>query len=97
MSDNREMYADAEVIATLRRELADAHGCAQALERRAAAVTLDNARLRAKLLEVWDSVPSSYSEDDPLVKRHARVLNTIIPFLAALASSPDAMVEAPHE
>ena len=33
--------------------------------------------LEAKLLEVWESVPATYDDADPLADRHAQALNAI--------------------
>ena len=44
----------------------------------------ENARLTARiqelellLREIWDSIPSTYDENDPMVQRHAKALNAI--------------------
>ena len=34
-------------------------------------------RLAAIAQEVWDSIPASYDDNDPMVKRHARALNAL--------------------
>ena len=39
-------------------------------------------RLEAVLREVWDSIPSSYDTDDPMVQRHAAALNALGSLLA---------------
>ena len=40
-------------------------------------------RWREDAREVWDSIPSSYDDTDPLVQRHARALNALGVALAA--------------
>jgi len=46
------------------------------------------AALEEALREVWESVPSSYREDDPMVQRHAQALNAIPAALARPTPTP---------
>ena len=99
------MAADAETIATLRRELEEARekldlwdewkltvetnadGNVRRLGHQLAAVTLDNARLR----KLADRAVYAYLDDE---KASYKVVDSAMTDLrAALASSPDAMVE----
>lgn len=52
-----------------------------AMPTRESAIRASNTRpadaVREAAREVWESVPSSYDENDPMVQRHARALNAL--------------------
>jgi hypothetical protein len=45
------------------------------------------AKCEEALREVWESVPATYKEDDPMVIRHAKGLNNIVNVLTAIRAA----------
>jgi hypothetical protein len=73
-----------------RNKLALAFDAVDRYEAKLAASSLANAALRTALVEIWDSIPATYSETDPMVERHAKALGGI---RAALALSADSLAQ----
>ncbi len=66
-----------EEIENLRREHAEATARYEALR--------DAARnMLARAHEVWDSIPATHEDDDPMVQRHAKALNALPEVIDAL-------------